>query len=558
MEHSYGYFFLSLFLILLSAKFLGEITRRFFNSALVGEIIAGIILGPTVLGIFFPEFYQKTFNQDLFREFLHLFNGVGVVMLLLVAGMESDLGSILKQKVILFSAPLKIVVSLLVSFFVFYYLIDINYNQIEQSFFIISLGFMLALTALPVLVKILSDLNLYRTDVGMSLVGTAVFIDMIVWIGFSVILIFFKKFHDTNIFFIFLNIFLVILFVIMVLTVIRKIVDKILPYIQSQFSWPEGILAFVFSLCFLFSTIAEFLGTHAIVGSFLSGLIISDSEHFRDKIHYRIESIVNSFFSPIYFGSLGLYLNFSNQIDFKITILFVVLGVIISVTSGFFPYKYFNKSTREACGFGYGLSITGATDIIFISMLLSLQIVNEQIFVSYVLSVLFVILSSPVILRVIFATGYHYKFYDYLSDKLFIKDLNADTDEKAIEQLCKVISNVYNLDFENIKYIVTERERLMPTGIGNGIAIPHGRVPGLEKPIIAVGISNVGIDFGSRDGTLAHLIFLILTPSDNPQIQLEILADIAKTFKYFEPDTILGVKNLNQFISFVRNELQTK
>ncbi|ADR19740.1 cation:proton antiporter [Calditerrivibrio nitroreducens] len=558
MEHNYDYFFLSLFLVLLSSKFLGEITRRVFKSSLVGEIIAGIILGPTVLGMVFPEFYQKTFNQDLFREFLHLFNGVGVVMLLLVAGMESDLGSILKQKVILFSAPLKIVVSMLVSFFVFYYLVDINYNKIDQSFFIISLGFMLAITALPVLVKILSDLNLYRTDVGMSLVGTAVFIDMIVWIGFSVVLIFYKKSNDANIFFIFLNIFLVILFLITVLTVIRKIVDKILPYIQSQFSWPEGILAFVFSLCFLFSTIAEFLGTHAIIGSFLSGLIISDSEHFRDKIHYRIESIVNSFFSPIYFGSLGLYLNFSDQIDFKLAILFVVLGVMISVISGFSPYKYFNKSTREAFGFGYGLSIRGATDIIFISLLLSLQFVNEKIFVSYVLAVVLVILISPTMLRIIFATRYNYRFYDYLTDKLFIKDLNADTDEKAIEQLCNVISDVYKLDFEDIKSIVIDRERLMPTGIGNGIAIPHGRVPGLVKPIIAVGISDIGIDFGSRDGTLAHLIFLILTPYDNPQIQLEILADIAKTFKYFEPNTIIGVKNLHQFISFVRNELQTK
>jgi mannitol/fructose-specific phosphotransferase system IIA component (Ntr-type) len=98
----------------------------------------------------------------------------------------------------------------------------------------------------------------------------------------------------------------------------------------------------------------------------------------------------------------------------------------------------------------------------------------------------------------------------------------------------------------------------MPTGIGNGVAIPHARIDGITKPIIAVGISEMGIDFGSRDGLLSHLVFLILTPGDDPSIQLELLADIAKTFKYFEPHSVIGIKNLNEFISFIRNELQEK
>ncbi len=558
MGHNYTLFFLSVFLILFFSRFLGEVTRKLFKISLIGEITAGVLLGPTVFGLFFPDLYSKTFDQIIFKEFLSYFNGISVVMLLLIAGMESDLRSILKQKVIVISAPLKVFTSLIVSYIVFNYFLDINYNKIDQLVFSIALGFALAITALPVMVKILSELNIYRTDVGMSLVGSAVFIDMIIWIGFSVLVILYKKSNITNLFAILLNIVFVILFVILILTAIRKMVDKALPYVQSQLSWPDGILAFVFILCFLFATIAEMLGTHAIIGAFLTGLIISDSEHFREKIQYRIESFVNAFFSPIYFGSLGLYINFGTHIDITLSIIFVLLGVLISVSAGFLPYRIINKTGREALGYGYGLSIWGATDIIFMSLLLSLNFVNKTVFASFVLSVIMAVLLSPLILRLILATRYHYKFYDYLTDKLFINNLKAETDKKAIEYLCKVISDNYNLDYETIRNTVLEREELMPTGIENGIAIPHGRVDGLKRPLIAIGISEEGIDFGSRDGSMSHLIFLILIPKDDPQSQLEILADIAKTFKYFEPAKVFGIKNLNQFIAFVRNELLIK
>ncbi|MCA1933746.1 MAG: PTS sugar transporter subunit IIA, partial [Calditerrivibrio sp.] len=135
-------------------------------------------------------------------------------------------------------------------------------------------------------------------------------------------------------------------------------------------------------------------------------------------------------------------------------------------------------------------------------------------------------------------------------------ELNANDSKEAIIILAEIISKTTGINAEEIASKVIKREELMPTGVGNGVAIPHARLNGIKKPIIAVGISEFGIDFGSRDGELAHLIFLILTPENDPSIQLELLADIAKTFKFFDPQSIIGVKSLNEFISFVRNELQ--
>lgn len=549
--------FITLFIILSLTKFLSELTRKFFKSILIGEILTGIILGPTLFGYLYPELYNSLINTNTFKSFIQVFNQIGVAMILLIAGMESNIKLMLKQKVILLAGPFKIVLAMIVSFVLFHLIFDINYNNYNNYIFIFSLGCALSITALPVLIRVLSEMNLYRTDFGMSLVGTAMFIDVVIWLIFSVIMIF-NKSNVEGISLIIIKIIAIVFFIIIIVTIVRFLIDKMLPFIQSRFSWPDGIIAFVLALCFLFSGLAEKLGTHAIIGAFLTGLVVNDSAHFREKVQSRIESIVDAFFAPIYFGTLGLQMNFIANVDIKLTMIFLVAVIFISVISGFVSYRKFGGTKNESLAFGFGLNTLGATDIIFMAVLLSIGIVNNNVFASYVTTVVIVIIMSPIILRRFIKIKHQHKFIDYLKNSLFIVELKASTTKEAIVSLSEFVSKDSNIDKNIIAKKVIEREELMPTGIGNGVAIPHARIDGITKPIIAVGISEMGIDFGSRDGMLSHLIFLILTPIDDPSIQLELLADIAKTFKYFEPHNVIGIKNLNEFISFIRNELHEK
>jgi len=243
--------FITLFLILSLTKFLSELTRKFFKSILIGEILTGIILGPTLFGYLYPELYNSLINTNTFKSFIQVFNQIAVAMLLLIAGMESNIKLMLKQKVILLAGPFKIVLAMIVSFVLFYLIFDINYNNYNNYIFIFSLGCALSITALPVLVRVLSEMNLYRTDFGMSLIGTAMFIDIIIWLMFSVIMVFSKSDID-GISSVIIRVIAIVLFIILIVTVIRLLIDKMLPFIQSRFSWPDGIIAFVLALCFLF------------------------------------------------------------------------------------------------------------------------------------------------------------------------------------------------------------------------------------------------------------------------------------------------------------------
>jgi Kef-type K+ transport system membrane component KefB len=437
--------FITLFLILTLAKFLSELTRKFFKSILIGEILIGIILGPTLFGYFYPELYNSLINTNTFKSFIQVFNQIAVAMLLLIAGMESNIKLMMKQKVILLAGPFKIILAMIVSFVLFYLIFDINYNNYNSYIFIFSLGCALSITALPVLVRVLSEMNLYRTDFGMSLVGTAMFIDIIIWLTFSVIMVFSKS-NIGGITSIIIKVIAIVLFIIIIVTIVRLLIDKMLPFIQSRFSWPDGIIAFVLALCFLFSGVAEKLGTHAIIGAFLTGLVVNDSAHFKEKVQSRIESIVDAFFAPIYFGTLGLQMNFIENINPGVTILFLLAGVFISVTSGMISYKKFGSSTSESIAFGFGLNTRGATDIIFMSVLLSIGIVNNQVYASYIATVLIVIILSPIVLRRFITIKYNYRFINYLKNSLFLNELKAGSDREAIKILSDLVAKDSGID----------------------------------------------------------------------------------------------------------------
>ena len=120
--------------------------------------------------------------------------------------------------------------------------------------------------------------------------------------------------------------------------------------------------------------------------------------------------------------------------------------------------------------------------------------------------------------------------------------------------MAKAAAEAYDLDSEAICEAVMARERLMPTGIGNGLAVPHARLPDLKVPVVAVGLPAVGIDFDAPDDTAANIIFLILTPTVDNGAQLEILSDIATTFKSREVrEKAGGVTGFTEFLALVRS-----
>jgi len=119
----------------------------------------------------------------------------------------------------------------------------------------------------------------------------------------------------------------------------------------------------------------------------------------------------------------------------------------------------------------------------------------------------------------------------YLKVELINHNLSSHTKEDVIKVISESLANTLNMSWESIFKTLMDREKLGSTGVGEGVAIPHGKIQGLRAPVLAVGVSHEGIDFAAPDGEKVHIFVTLLTPEDSPTLHLSLLAKLAKILK---------------------------
>lgn len=543
--------FIELGILLASARLLGEIFIRFNQPAVVGEILAGVILGPSILGSIAPEWNALLFPNIGSRSiFLDGFTTVAIALFLLVAGLEVDLSTIWRQgKSVLIIGVLGIIIPFTVAFLPAIFSPAFFGGGIYSDRLLFALFFATALSisALPVIAKILMDLNIYRTDLGMVIIAASTFEDLLGGIMFAFIL----GLSGTTTghgFGIMQTLVMTAAFAFILLTLGRVILHKILPWIQAHSSWPGGVLGFALSISLFAAAFTEWIGVHAIFGAFLMGIAIGDSSHLREHTRKIINQFISSIFAPIFFASIGLKINFFENFDIYLVLVVLLIACIGKIVGCGVGARIGGLPIKEAWAVGFGLNARGAIEIVFGLLALQYGLINQRMFVALVVMALVTSIMSGPLIQFVLKHKKSRRFIDFTSSRAFIKSLTSENKKDVIKELSSYLANITYLNAEEIDSAVWERELTMSTGIGNFVAVPHARVGELKAPIIAVGLSNTGIDFDSPDGEAAKIIFLILTPTHDDGIQLEILADIAGYFKDVEfADKVLKVNNYTEF-----------
>ncbi|MCF8035896.1 MAG: PTS sugar transporter subunit IIA [Desulfobacteraceae bacterium] len=123
------------------------------------------------------------------------------------------------------------------------------------------------------------------------------------------------------------------------------------------------------------------------------------------------------------------------------------------------------------------------------------------------------------------------KILDYINEQTVLTDLGSGDKKGVIDELAQPVAELTGLDHREIVRVLIERERLGSTGIGDGIAIPHGKINGLESLVLGFGLSRKGVNFDALDGKPTHIFFLLLSPDNSTGIHLRILARISKLLK---------------------------
>lgn len=535
------------------ARAFGEAANRLGQPDIVGEILAGILLGPTVFGALFPDLAAQLFPSIgavsiAFDTMIML----AVVLLLLIAGLEIDLSVLWRQgRVALLVSVMGTVVPFAVGFGAAYAVPEFWGRSPGADTFTFALffGTALSISALPVIAKILMDLNLFKTDAGMLIMAAAMFSDLVGWIIFSIVLGLMSANPAPGAeagldgghggFGVGTTIALTLGLVVFVLTAGRWLVHRSLPWIQSRLSWPGGVLSFTLVLALAGAAATEAIGIHAIFGAFLAGIAVGDSAHLREQTRTVLHQFVTYIFAPIFFVSIGLQANFLAA--FNVPLILGVLGVAFlgKLAGCLIGARWGGLTRNEGWAIGFGMNARGAMEIILGLLALQYGVIEDEMFIALVvLALLSSVISGPM-MSLFIKQRKQWLLEDLLTSDLFIPNLTATTREEAIRELATPAAAVSGLAFGTVEDAVQARERIMGTSIGHEVAVPHARMDHLTRPVLVVGRSKHGIDFDSPDGRPSRLVFLLLTPRQDDAAQLQIMGQIARIFQHEESRELL-------------------
>lgn len=393
---------LSLAVMLIFSRIAAEFGRMFRFPAVMGEILMGIVLGPTILGKLAPDLsgilFPPTGNAVIALEGIIK---ISVIMMLFVAGMEVQLPMVMKQgKAALttgfFGMSIPFIMGFSSAWYFPHWFGNSGSSPLQFSLF---MGTAFSISALPVIARILIDLNLFKTKLGMVIIASAMLIDLLGWLVFSLILATRDESNGLNAFYFAFS--YIILFGLFMLTIGKRILNMSLPWIQTKLSWPGGVLGISLGICFLCAGLTEYFGIHAVLGAFIAGIAIGDSVHLRDEAREIIHQFVTNIFAPLFFVSIGLRLDFLQNFDGSLILIVLLISYFSKIFGATIGARIGGFSRKESLAVGFGLNARGAMEIILGSLALNYGIIEAPVFVALVVMALVTSLTSGPFLRIL-------------------------------------------------------------------------------------------------------------------------------------------------------------
>jgi Kef-type K+ transport system membrane component KefB len=297
--------FVQLILIVLAARVCGSLMHRCGQPAVIGEMIAGILLGPSLVGWLWPDFFQLVFPPASLGT-LRMLSQIGVCLFMFVIGMELDLTQLKQQaRTAVFVSQVSILfpylLGVLGSLWLFPGLAAPGTSFLPFALFI---GISMSITAFPVLARILEERGLTKTPLGSTALACAATDDVTAWTVLAFVVAIVKAGGLASSLF---SLLLVLLFVAVMLFWIRPRVPRWLGSAALESAAPgKGVMAAVVVFLFACAFITDVIGIHALFGSFLAGIAMPSHGEFRNSLRIRLEHFSSVFLLPLFFAFTGL------------------------------------------------------------------------------------------------------------------------------------------------------------------------------------------------------------------------------------------------------------
>ena len=531
-EHNLLVFLVQVLVLLVLARSAGELLRHFGQAPIVGEILVGVLLGPTLLGRALPELHATLFPPDAVqRSMLDVVSWFGVLFLLLETGLHVDVSAAWRARgPALRIGIIGVLVPLLLGSALSFLLPDrVLADPDQRLIFALFLGTTMAISAMVIIARVLHDLDLVKSDLGLvTLCGYAVN-DVLAWVVFSVVLGVATR-AAVNLGPIAFLLLFTLAFTAFSLTLGLRLVDAAVSRLRSRTEQhPGAVLTFVCCLGLACGALTQKVGLTALFGFFLAGIMAGEARHLTERTREIIGQMVHSIFVPLYFAGLALHLDFIANFDLVLVLFVTVVSIAAKFLGAWLGALGRDISPHDRVSIGIAFTPSGVTGIVVAGVALEYQIISTPIFVAIVCSAVASALLVAPWLSWSIRRRERVDLARILARNAILPALRATDRFPAIRELCRAAAPSTHLSVDEMIAAVEARERLQGTGIGSGVAVPHARIEALRRPLIAFGRAPEGLAWDAPDGEPVKFVFLVLTPARQEGLQLQILAAIART-----------------------------
>jgi len=425
-QHPLAILILQILTIILIARLFGWLMNKIGQPTVIGEIVAGIFLGPSLLGLFFPQFSNFLFPIDSLDN-LQFLSQIGLILFMFIIGMEIDVG-ILKK-----SAHDAIVVSHASIIFPYFLGVVLAYflyqnfapDTISFTAFALFIGIAMSITAFPVLARIIQERDLTKDHLGTLAITCAAVDDVTAWSLLAVVIAIVKAGDITSAL---ITIILSILYVMFMLFVVKRLLNKIAQTHFTRETVNKPILAILFGILLLSSYMTEVIGIHALFGAFMAGVIIPANQSFRRVLAEKIEDFSLVFLLPLFFVFTGLrtQIGLLNNPDLWIVCLIIIAVAIAGKFLGSaIAARFVGQSWRDSLVLGALMNTRGLMELVVLNIGYDLGVLTPEVFTMLVLMALITT----------FMTGPSITFIDFVTkrrERLKLASISTNEDKILI------------------------------------------------------------------------------------------------------------------------------
>lgn len=381
LTHPLAILLVQIITIIFVARLFGWICKKIGQPTVIGEMIAGIVLGPSLVGTMFPEYSALLFPAASLGN-LQFLSQIGLILFMYVVGMELDLG-VLKNKakdaVIISHASIIIPFTLGI---VLAYFIYENFAPagVEFSSFGLFLGIAMSITAFPVLARIVQERGLHRTRIGALVITCAAADDITAWCILAAVIAIVKAGSFVSSLYI---IGLSIAYVFMMLWVVKPFLKRIGDLYSHKENITKPVIAIFFLTLLISSYTTEIIGIHALFGAFMAGAIMPENMRFRSIFIEKVEDVSQVMLLPLFFVFTGLRTQIGLLDDpylWKVCGLIIAVAVIGKFVGSALTARFVGQNWRDSLTIGALMNTRGLMELIVLNIGYDLGVLSTEIF----------------------------------------------------------------------------------------------------------------------------------------------------------------------------------